>query len=497
MAALQFTSFSVQPVNDEPPETNKKFAQLDFSWLKPHSEEEDKKCAEMAQQYRTRMEMFQDNDDQKALFQVLYTGHRNNTPQFLLLLLSDYTRLHVQTWLEDKTNLSINAWINRSHAIRSISKAPMNSGIDTKAIIEAAVKSFERRACRRMLFDNLLPSEKINDSFYQFASTIGSAIALIKNENWKSPCQLDVWIMPNKIGVAKHDEQKTESDGDEDDEEDEESEDDEEEEDDDEDDDDEKHDKNEVNELVQNIGNHINATIGSDNCLKTNTFLKAKRAFIVEQADETHTRYVMIVKRHVRENEKEKEKQKEKEKDKEQDKDKAEETESNEDESGQEQKEQPQPKRLSNSSDEFYLFRPQKHPEIPVRNLPEWNINAALNDVLPASPCNTYPEIRGVDPCNGAMFLLSLYKEEDMRIRAWLFCRRSFCRFYASDIVNVLPYMFASSKQNHLTQTQYQQIIKAIQQHSIPDAQFDKFGGREFNNDRLNTYEEYRKIMKF
>ena len=150
-----------------------------------------------------------ENAEQKALYQVLTAGRKNNLPQLLSLFVSDYSRYRIKQFYkknfisnknvghnQNKANpnrnvLSEDIWATKSKAVEKIVSAPINSGIPTlQAAITSAVTTHSKRMCRMMRFDNLSDDEKIDDSLGYFASYIIQGIALIKNQNWKPPCQV-------------------------------------------------------------------------------------------------------------------------------------------------------------------------------------------------------------------------------------------------------------------------------------------------------------------
>ena len=152
-----------------------------------------------------------------------------------------------------------------------------------------------------------------------------------------------------------------------------------------------------------------------------------------------------------------------------------------------------------NNKDEIYMYRPSLYHEMPKHNIPEWGFQAAMKDVLPASKSssnNKYKEaITAQSTVNGKMFLLSLQKNETNEIRAWLFNRRQYCRFYTSDILNVLPHLFVKNNQNKLEKKHYLSLKSRIKNHSIPDIVFDKFSHTKHNDADIISFDDFSAIQ--
>ena len=149
-------------------------------------------------------ENMNNNNDQKALYEVLVAGQKNNTPQLLSLFVSDFSRARIKQFCkknrkndknknksdDKKIKLSPVTWAEKSKAVDQIYRAPINSGVhNLRVTIGSAVATFTKRICPSMKFE-LQPEEKINDQLGFFATYIFHGIELIKNENWKPPCQV-------------------------------------------------------------------------------------------------------------------------------------------------------------------------------------------------------------------------------------------------------------------------------------------------------------------
>jgi len=485
---LEFAQFEfqVQDNNNQNDKPNggdikniKQLSQINFKIA--HNQNDDM-YADTKEKYGC-IEIFkQENDEQKALYEVLTAGRKNNLPQLLSLFVSDYSRYRIkqfykQNYVDDKENeanspsnqskYSEDMWGKKSKIVDEIVNAPVNSGLPSlRATITSSVTTHSKRLCKLMRFDNILDIHKIDDSLGWFAQYIIHGIALIKNENWKPPCQLDIWIVPQKVGYEKKDEFDDNDDDLDTDPDDSSSDDD--------DDPDNPYPDNNQHEQpsmntddydLSHIGQRIEGSIKEENRQKYHNFAKLKRRFMEKIKNETQNkRYCMIVRRNVApsadtNNMDDTTFEDEEDKDNDNDKD-----EDDDDDS-------------KNHREEIYMFKPTKYHEIPKHHIPEWGIQAALEDVLPQH--KEKGPMAGKDAVDGYMFLLSLQKNEQNEIRAWLFNRHSFTRFYPNDIINVLPHLFVKNKQNTLTKSQYKTLQSWVKKYPIPDDKFDKFTQKE------------------
>eukprot|EP01083_Nonionella_stella_P261864 891059_1 len=71
-----------------------------------------------------------DNAHQAALWRLLTVGRKNNYPQLLLLLWSEYSRKRIRHFIDTNgESLSIEKWGRNSNALKTIISSPINSTI--------------------------------------------------------------------------------------------------------------------------------------------------------------------------------------------------------------------------------------------------------------------------------------------------------------------------------------------------------------------------------
>eukprot|EP01084_Bolivina_argentea_P195328 335115_1 len=172
-----------------------KLFDLDFTSVNEADQKETQNMYESIGLFKTS-----ENPQQKSLWLLLTVGRKYFYPQLLLLLFSDYSRERIKHFIKTNKLLSINNWKNISKPLYTILSSPKTSIISNKVeeIIYSSINLFQRRLCSPANF-NILSHEKINDSFLFFAKHILNGIQLIKNRNFRSQCQLDIFIIKDKI----------------------------------------------------------------------------------------------------------------------------------------------------------------------------------------------------------------------------------------------------------------------------------------------------------
>mmetsp|Transcript_21012 Transcript_21012/g.33571 ORF Transcript_21012/g.33571 Transcript_21012/m.33571 type:complete len:458 (-) Transcript_21012:38-1411(-) len=436
--------------NEEQSDEKESNIDIDFS-LVYRNINDDKEVQVTKQQALALCPTFDSKDsNQIPLWRILTVARLNKLP-LLQLLYSCYMRDRLRCLLADQPGLEYQQWVKQSPTIASIVQSHRNKPYEARIRqdIATSISLFYTRRCGIL---HLPPLEFIDDDINAYAKHIIAALAFIRElidggltyKQQLPPYQFDVWIMPS--GTV----QDT---GDDDD-------------DDDEDDDDEEEDAEQQNndahtaesaeiDIKQRLNDSKVKFVFNEEVWTEETMKRVfHRRFLRDKTNATDQwktgnqvapyphgqRVAMIIDRRNK----------------------------TKDDKDEEKKQQ-----TGDAKIPFYVYQPTEFDKIPSAEelRSEWFIEAACSSLLPAQQ-NQHNAINAKDTLKGLLFVLSFQIEEKGIERCFLYHRSSIHRFFAEDILELLPRLFKEGK-NKLNAEIVKEMKTNLDKLRLVDRTFD------------------------